>query len=128
MNRATPPVAAAVSVPVSVPEPFTAATMEALLVVTRLSAASRISTTGCVVRRTPATAPAGCVVITTLLAAPGLTVTDTAPDVPPLVAVMVADPALAPTTCPVGATVATAASLELQVNTAVGTSFPLLSR
>ena len=73
-NRATPCTVATLVVPSKMPSPTKATFTVTLVAVTRLSALSRTSTTGCVVRRTPEAAPVGAVVRTTFAGAPGVTV------------------------------------------------------
>ena len=71
-NVATPFTALTVVVPVSVPLPLaTAAVTAADDVDTRASFASRIWTAGCVPRKTPLTAPPGCVATATRVAVDG---------------------------------------------------------
>jgi hypothetical protein len=75
-NVATPPTAATVLVPTSVPPPDAIdAVTEAVDVVTRLPAASRISITGWVASGVPTGAPTGCVRTANCVAGPGFTVT-----------------------------------------------------
>ena len=65
-NVATPPVALEVSfaAPITVAPALTLILMRAVLPVTRLFAASRTATTGCVVNAAPLAAPAAAVVTT----------------------------------------------------------------
>ncbi|HET9188645.1 MAG TPA: hypothetical protein VFN80_11850 [Acidothermaceae bacterium] len=62
VNVATPPVVASTTVPDNVPPPLAnAAVTVAEAVEVRLPAASRISTTGCVLNAPPIVPPIGCV-------------------------------------------------------------------
>ena len=98
-NVATPFTAFTVSVPLNVPPPLAIATVTAAALLVRLLPASRIATTGCVEKAAPLTAPAGCVVITNCVAAPGVPVALNVtglPLSPAAVAVTVFAPAVAP--------------------------------
>jgi hypothetical protein len=118
-----------VSVVVPVTVPLLTATVTGMdAVVTTFSALSLTSTTGCVLKSTPAAAVAGCAVMTSLTAAPAVTVTVMLLEVPAVVAVMAVLPLRTPTTSPVGATVATAASADVQVKGDAFTTRPLVSR
>ena len=127
MKRTTPFWAFTTVVPCTPPTEADTTT-PTLLVATRLSAASRISTTGWVVSGTRWRAPAGCVVTTSLAAVPAVTVMGSVPLVPDTVAVMVAVPAFAASTKPVLATDATAGSDELHATVGLFTVCPLVSR
>jgi len=95
VNVTTPPAAATVSVPPSVPPPVAiVAVTKVVLELTRLPAASWSSSTGCVESSAPSDAPAGWVRMTICRTAPGVTVTDTFALAEPLVAVIVEVPAL----------------------------------
>src|SRR6187402_277196 len=73
VNVATPFTAATVTVPLNAPLPLNTAAVTLAVLVVRLPPASRISTTGCVENATPVTAPLGCVVIASCVAAPAVT-------------------------------------------------------
>jgi hypothetical protein len=109
---ATPPTDATLSVPPSVPLPLVIATATNVwLDVTRLPAASCISTTGWVANETPTIAPSGCVRIASCRIDPGVTVTVTLAVAEPLVAVMVALPTFTAVSC--GPDITATAGLEL---------------
>jgi hypothetical protein len=120
VNVATPATAATVAVPASVPPPLAIATVtEAVDATMGLPAASRTSTTGCVVIAAAEAAPAGCVLRPSCDAAPGETVTVTpTDDTLPLEAVIVALPTSFAVTIP-PVTEATASFDEAQAIPAV---------
>src|SRR5690349_21680681 len=110
-NVATPPVAATVVAPVSVPPPDAIDTeTEAVDVFTRFPAASRISIAGCVASGLPITAPTGCVRMASWVGTPGVTVTWNVVVAGAALAVIVVAPALIPVITPPD-TVATVGSL-----------------
>jgi len=124
-NVTTPPTAATELVPPSVPPPdATDAVTDAVDVVTRFPAASRISITGCVASGLPITAPTGCVRMPSRVGAPGVTVTESDALARPAVAVILVVPVLIPVTVPPDTEATVGSSIDQE--TVVDTDRPLL--
>ena len=86
-NVATPPTAATVGVPLSVPVPLATVAVTFEVAVVRFPCASSSCTLGCVPNAMPFTAPAGCVSMVSCATAPGASTTlPEFPTMPPAIA------------------------------------------
>ena len=127
-NVAMPCTDATVVTPAIVPTPSPKLTVTGTpAAVTRLSNASRTSTTGAIVNDVPDATSPGCVRTNSLAGAPAVTVTAIEPVTPNDAALMVVLPTVAAVTIPSGDTTATVGVLELHTTLGDVTSCARLS-